>query len=540
MLKKVVGIISYIPDREPDRSQRIDRLERLLNQITQFWPSLPIMVISQNWKDYSPKQIIINFSYDKLGIIKARKTLRERFLESEYDYLIMFDDDAIIQCLDGNSPQDYLDLIDKHPDGFMFLQYDDGSQLNGCAISKQIYSVEPMVNVDAEKSEAFEDDLFSWLLHNKYPEKEFTCNFIKCTHFKNPNETAPSTWAKEGKKDWKKLRQKTIDIKKYISEHKELPPELLPPKEKILETNKIDIVVPYVDSSDENWQRLYLQYTPKTVKEDSNGKQRFRKNDLFKYWFRSVEKYVPWVNNVFLLVQSISQVPNWLLNTDKVKIITHEQFIPLEYLPVFNSQAIEMFLHKIPGLSERFLYSNDDMYFTGPLNPEDYFTSKGVKIDFKLAYIGLTAPMPLWKIAILNSGFLVNKEETESLKELGTYITPMHVTRPYLKSKIEEVHNVYGEEILKSITKFREEHNFTVYVYDFYMRKNKLIALKSYNHSHFSNKTSIHMIANFMANSNVNKVMCLNDTLETVDRDWENKIMQKFNDKYPNKSKYEV
>jgi hypothetical protein len=225
MLKKVVGIISYMPDREPDRSQRIERFERLLNQITELWPDLKVMVISQNWKDYSPKKNIINFSYGKLGILKARKTLRDRFLQSEFDYLIMFDDDAIIQCLDKGSPQKYLTLIDNNPNGFMFLQYET-SQLNGCAISKHVYGLEPMVNIDAEKSEGFEDVIFSWLLHTKYPNKEFKCDFIKCIHFKNPNEVAPSTWAREGKKDWKKLRNRTEEIKQYISRNKKLPPNI--------------------------------------------------------------------------------------------------------------------------------------------------------------------------------------------------------------------------------------------------------------------------------------------------------------------------
>jgi hypothetical protein len=301
----------------------------------------------------------------------------------------------------------------------------------------------------------------------------------------------------------------------------------------------IDIVVPYVDSSDPNWQELYKQHAPKEFREDSNGKQRFRKNDLFKYWFRGVEEYAPWINNIFLLVQSTSQVPAWVLKTDKIKIITHNQFIPQEYMPIFSSQAIEMFLCKIPGLSEKFIYSNDDIYFIGPVLPEDYFTDSGVKTDFKIS-AGVYEPMPLWKQAIVNSGLLVNKEETESLIYKGNYITPMHVNRPYLKSKVEEVYTLYQKEILESITKFREKQNFTVYIYDFYMRKLGLTTNKSYKHQHFSNKTSVTFIANHMANPQINKVMCLNDTIEETDKVWENHIKQKFLDKYPKKSPFEV
>ena len=301
----------------------------------------------------------------------------------------------------------------------------------------------------------------------------------------------------------------------------------------------IDIVVPYVDSSDPNWQELYKQFAPEGIREDSNGKQRFRKNNLFIYWFRGLDLYAPWIDSVFLLVQSKSQVPSWLLNTDRIKIITHDQFIPMEYLPVFSSQSIEMFLHRIPGLSEKFIYSNDDIYFIGPVLLEDYFTEDGVKTEFTVI-TGVSEPMPLWKQAIINSGLLVNKEETEKLISQNKYLKPLHVNRPYLKSKLKEVYNTHEEDILLSITKFREKQNFTVYIYDFYMRNIGLTTVKSYKHVHFSNKTSIAYIANHMANPQINKVMCLNDVQEEINKEWNYEIQKKFKDKYPNKSKYEV
>jgi hypothetical protein len=332
-----------------------------------------------------------------------------------------------------------------------------------------------------------------------------------------------------------KTKEKLDYINKFMSGREPLPAtKILPVK------NAIDIVVPYVDSSDKNWQTLFNHYSPKEINEHSNGKQRFRNNDLFKYWFRSVEQYAPWINNVFLLVQSASQVPSWMSRSEKLKIITHDQFIPVEYLPLFNSQTIEMFLHKIPGLSERFIYSNDDIYFIGPLKPEDYFTSKGVRTDFNVASVGDRNTMPVWKSSIINSNLLVNREETEKLLDQGLYLTPMHVARPYLKSKLEEVHKLYGTEIANSISRFRETKNLTVYLYDFYIKKEGLVLSKSYNHHHFSNKTSLYIIGNAMANPDTNSIMCLNDTAETIDKSWERQITQKFVEKYPKKSQYEV
>ena len=88
-----------------------------------------------------------------------------------------------------------MEELDKHPDGFCFIKggsnkynpYAD-SQLNLCAISRYIYEKEPIPNIDAQKSEGFEDRIWSTLLHFKYSYKEFDApKGIRCCHFKNPN-----------------------------------------------------------------------------------------------------------------------------------------------------------------------------------------------------------------------------------------------------------------------------------------------------------------------------------------------------------------
>lgn len=235
-LKKVFGIISYFPWEQPARKQRQDRLDRLVKQLSNLCPDIPIMIISQQWKNYTLegkcKNQIIKYDYPKLGILAARQELRKHFLESNYDYLIMFDDDAIIEGTLGMMIS-YMQEIEKHPEGFCFIkgggsspytEYAD-SQLNLCAISRWIYEREPIPDIDPQKSQAFEDRIWSTLLHFKYAEKEFDAPAgLKCIHFKNPNEVAPSTWSSEKHYQWKQMREKTREIEKYISENKELPP----------------------------------------------------------------------------------------------------------------------------------------------------------------------------------------------------------------------------------------------------------------------------------------------------------------------------
>lgn len=235
-MKKCFGIISYFTWEQPERKQRQDRLDRLVKRLSDLWPDIPIMIIAQQWKYYKLdgkcENKVIRFDYGKLGILGARHALRKHFLESEFDYIIMLDDDAIIELDNDNVANEFIDEIDKHPEGFCFIKgngsspyvtYND-SQLNLCAISKYIYLLEPIPNIDAQKSEGFEDRVWSALLHYKYPDKEFTAPMgIRCVHFKNPNEVVPSTWANEEPHNWKQLRQNTLEIEQYISIHNELP-----------------------------------------------------------------------------------------------------------------------------------------------------------------------------------------------------------------------------------------------------------------------------------------------------------------------------
>lgn len=70
-----------------------------------------------------------------------------------------------------------------------------------------------------------------------------------------------------------------------------------------------------------------------------------------KYQFRGLDRYMSWINNVYLVVFSESQVPDWV-NRETVKVITDDMYIPKKYLPTFNTATKQMHLQFIPGLEE--------------------------------------------------------------------------------------------------------------------------------------------------------------------------------------------
>ena len=131
----------------------------------------------------------------------------------------------------------------------------------------------------------------------------------------------------------------------------------------------IDFVIIWVDGNDPEWRAERAKYQKK--KSDSD-ETRYRDWGILKYWFRAVEKFAPWVRKIHFVTSG--QKPDWLnLKNKKIHFVKHSDFIPEEYLPTFSSHTIELNLHRIPGLAEKFVYFNDDMYINKPVRPTDYF-----------------------------------------------------------------------------------------------------------------------------------------------------------------------
>lgn len=135
----------------------------------------------------------------------------------------------------------------------------------------------------------------------------------------------------------------------------------------------IDFVVMFVDGSDPVWREKMLRCRG-DVREGDAREERFRDYGVFRYWFRAAAENAPWVHKIYVVTDN--QTPEWL-NTDDEKIIpvNHSDFIPEKYLPQFNSCAIECNLHRLPGLSDTFVFFNDDMYLNAPVREEDFFVN---------------------------------------------------------------------------------------------------------------------------------------------------------------------
>jgi UDP-N-acetylglucosamine-lysosomal-enzyme len=133
--------------------------------------------------------------------------------------------------------------------------------------------------------------------------------------------------------------------------------------------------------------RLVWDLTDHSKHEDLSA-SRFEDNEELRYSLRSVERHAPWIRHVFIVTNG--QIPSWLnLDYERVTVVTHAEIFPnASHLPTFSSPAIESHLHRIPGLSDRFIYMNDDVMFGRDVWPDDFISPSGRQ------KIYLTYPVP--------------------------------------------------------------------------------------------------------------------------------------------------
>lgn len=176
--------------------------------------------------------------------------------------------------------------------------------------------------------------------------------------------------------------------------------------------DRIDIVLTWVDGDDPNWKKEKEACSrEQSIEKTSDSHIRFESWDNLQYWFRAVERFMPWVGQIIFI--TYGHLPRFL-RTDhpKLRLIKHEDYIPKQYLPTFNSNTIEMNLHRIPELSENFILFNDDFF---PLQPieETYYFRNGQVCDEAVENIITTATFgPVSNMARytqVNNMFIINK-----------------------------------------------------------------------------------------------------------------------------------
>lgn len=330
------------------------------------------------------------------------------------------------------------------------------------------------------------------------------------------------------------------------------------------DVDKIDFVITWVNSSDSEWLAEKARYTDTNINNKNNV--RYRNWDTLRYWFRGVEQYASWVHKVFFV--TCGHLPDWLnVKHPKLEIVKHSDYIPQEYLPTFNSRVIENYMHLIQGLSNQFVYFNDDMYLIRKTLPTDFFRN-GLPCDsFVLNaltgdYEGIT-DIQCHDVAVINKHF--NKKEvlrkhwrkilhwynrSYNLRTLAllpwryfTGFMDLHTAQSLLKKSLYMVWEIEPDLLeLSSRDKFRGNMGINHWLFRYWQLVTGQFHPRDIRFSKFydlqnDNSDMIHDIFN----SKHVKVVCINDNekIENIQNAYVQQLSM-FNKLFPKKSYFEL
>jgi len=293
----------------------------------------------------------------------------------------------------------------------------------------------------------------------------------------------------------------------------------------------MDVVITYVDGRDPLWLADFRE----TLGIDPPLAKRYRDWGMLRFLFRGIERYLPYARKLFLVVARDSQVPSWV-DRRRVQVVVHEAFVPTEYLPTFSSCTIEMFLHRIPDLDERFLYFNDDIIPVSDCPEEDFFPDGRPAIGFSRH---LLAPA-YFKRVCRNCDRLARR--AANVDPEACFFRPQHGATPMLRSACEQAFAAVEAEIRATIAPVRQMDSLCQYFYSDYMLLSGMTLNRPQSKRHFSLAVaSMGRICNFLAEPD-RKLVCIND-VQMPEKRYQHcraRLLSALERRFPQRSDYEL
>ncbi|MFF4606538.1 stealth family protein [Streptomyces sp. NPDC001339] len=285
----------------------------------------------------------------------------------------------------------------------------------------------------------------------------------------------------------------------------------------------VDVVYTWVDGSDPAWslrraQALEETGGPRAHHEEATNAARYLSRDELKYSLRSIHQYAPWVRAIHLVTDD--QTPDWLdTGHPGIRVVSHKEiFSDPSVLPTFNSHAIESQLHHIDGLSEHFLYFNDDVFLGSPLTPQTFFLSNGLTKFFlspALVPLGEHHPDdPPVAAAAKNNRELMEEGFSTTLTQ-----KMRHVPHALRRSVLAELEERYAERHrATAAARFRSPDDLSVasslHHYYAYHQGRAIPSDMRYVYMDLAHRNTSRRLNRLLANRDMD-VFCINDTVST-------------------------
>ena len=217
---------------------------------------------------------------------------------------------------------------------------------------------------------------------------------------------------------------------------------------------RVDIVYLWVNGSDPVWRRKRQRAAARLSVSHRNAmalygnvEGRFRDNDELRYSLRALARFFPDHGHIYVVTDN--QTPAWLKPSSELTLVDHRDLIPADKLPTFDSGNIESYIHRIPNLSERYFYFNDDVFFGAPVQLDDWFYNGGTYVAWSDDAVVSNEPLRADATALENACRLSHQWLDAHTKVSGSggpegswpaytpvFRTFAHSPRPMLKSRL--------------------------------------------------------------------------------------------------------
>lgn len=305
-----------------------------------------------------------------------------------------------------------------------------------------------------------------------------------------------------------------------------------------MEENNIDLVVTWMQPTKREIETRNKQRAIETGAEPAAFEEiRYRDWDVFNYWFRSMEKFVPWFNKIFLVIGHEDQIPSWLnTNHSKLRIIYQDDIIPKELVPTYNGALIEMFLSNIEELSEHFIYFCDDYLFIKHLDKEFFVKNNLPNVGGNIVENKLLPPIDMY-YNMLNNNL---KFENKIFPKLDHWYTQPHFPTVHSKSFEQEIINKYYDDIVNhfKMSRFKNKGNLLNSLF------NDLIKLMN-RCNYVPDMYSVAEFRHLRDNCNFNFkdktcIICINDQVCNDFNGLQKRLKQYLNSVMPEKCSFEL
>lgn len=240
--------------------------------------------------------------------------------------------------------------------------------------------------------------------------------------------------------------------------------------------NPIDVVIAWVDGSDNFLIKKRKNYLKSNLSEIPPGAQstRFSSLNEINYCLISILKFASFVRKIFIVTDGQTPSINEIVKKyfpkriSDIEIIDHKHIFRdyEDFLPTFNSICISNMLWRIEGLSDHFVYFNDDVFLTRKISPEVWF--KKERPVLRVNWVFPPFERLIWDKLRVNYHkirFGINKEKPPSfqinqwnaaqlLKFKFRYLKSSH-TPLAMNKKVLENYFTKNKNILKENLKFR-------------------------------------------------------------------------------------